>query len=98
MTLLLMALVMGGTPTLEVDPIGHVFTSTEGVEVAVAALRSPGPKHALVRITRAGAYNGPASIPEDGREVSISWNEEKSHALDTAQLLEEYNRQVKTKK
>jgi hypothetical protein len=134
MTLLLMALVMGGTPTPEVDPTGHVFTSTEGVEVAVAALRSPGPKRALVRITRAGA--NPASrvwlaqvserleiseytvtvdkkerrllitragfpvvfLPEDGREVSISWNEEKSHALDTAQLLEQYNRQVKTKK
>jgi len=134
MTLLLMALVMGGTPALEVEPTGHVFTSVEGVEVAVAALRSPGPRRALVRITRTGV--NPASkvwlaqvresleiseysvtvdkkvqrllitragfpvvfLPEDGREVSISWNGEKSDALDTGQLLEEYNRQGKTKK
>ena len=134
MTFLLMALLMGGTPKLEVDPTGHVFTSAEGVEVALAAVRSPGPKRALVRITRAGA--NPASkvwlaqvwerleiseytvtvekkerrlliaragfpvvyLPEDGREVSISWNEEKSRALDTQQLLEEYLRQGKTKK
>ena len=134
MTLLLMALVMGGTAKLEVEPTGHVFTSAEGVEVAVAALRSPGPKRALVRITRAGT--NPASkvwlaqvwesleiseytvtvdkkvhrllitragfpvvfLPGDGREVSISWNEEKSHALDTGQLLEEYLRQGKPKR
>ncbi|RPH70260.1 MAG: hypothetical protein EHM78_12180 [Myxococcaceae bacterium] len=134
MTFLLMALLMGGTPKLEVDPTGHFFTSAEGVEVALAAVRSPGPKRALVRITRAGA--NPASkvwlaqvwerleiseytvtvekkehrllitragfpvvyLPEDGREVSISWNEEKSRALDTQQLLEEYLRQGKTKK
>ena len=55
MALLLMALVMAGTPRLEVEPTGHVFTSTEGVEVAVAALRSPGPRRALVRITCARA-------------------------------------------
>jgi hypothetical protein len=134
MTFLLMALLMGGTPKLEVDPTGHVFTSAEGVEVALAAVRSPGPKRALVRIARARA--NPASkvwlaqvwerleiseytvtvdkkehrllitragfpvvfLPEDGREVSISWNEEKSRALDTQQLLEEYLRQGKTKK
>ena len=126
MTLLLMAVVLGGTPPLEVEPTGHVFTSTEGVEVAVAALRSAGPKRALVRITRAGAT--PASkvslaqvresleisvyttkigrkehellitraghpvvfLPEDGREVAIDWSEEKTHALDPRQLLEEY--------
>jgi hypothetical protein len=134
MTLLLLALVMGGTPKLEVDPTGHVFTSKEGIEVAVAAVRSPGPKQALVRITRPGA--NPASkvwltqvdegqeisqyrvtvdkkvrvilvtrmgfpiviLPEDGREVSIDWSAEKSHALDTRQLLEEYLQQGKTKK
>ena len=134
MTLLLMALVMGGTPKLEVEPTGHVFTSTEGVEVALAAVRSPGPKRALVRLTRTSAT--PTSkvwlaqvwerqeiseyrvtvdkkdhlllvtrmgfpvvfLPEDGREVSISWSNEKTRALDTQQLLEEYLRQGKTKK
>jgi hypothetical protein len=134
MTLLLMALMMTGTSGLEVDPTGHVFTSVEGVEVALAAVRSPGPKRALVRLTRAGA--SPASkvwlaqvregqeiseyrvtvhgkdhlllitrmgfpvvfLPENGREVSISWSDEKSRALDTGQLLEEYLRQSKTKK
>jgi len=134
MTLLLMALLMGGSPKLEVEAIGHVFTSAEGVEVALAVVRSPGPKRALVRITRAGA--NPASkvwlaqrwerqeiseyrvtvekkdhlllvtrlgfpvvfLPEDWREVSISWSDEKSRALDTRQLLEEYLRQEKTKK
>src|SRR5262249_18045654 len=55
MTFLLMALVMGGSPKLEVEPTGGVFTSTEGVEVAVAALRSHGTRRALVRITRVGA-------------------------------------------
>jgi len=133
-TLLLMALVMGGTPKLEVEPTGHVFTSTEGVEVALAAVRSPGPKRALVRLTRTSAT--PTSkvwlaqvwerqeiseyrvtvdkkdhlllvtrmgfpvvfLPEDGREVSISWSNEKTRALDTHQLLEEYLRQGKTKK
>jgi hypothetical protein len=133
MTLLLMALVMGGTP-LNVESTGHVFTSTEGVEVALAAVRSPGPKRALVRISRAGA--NPASkvwlaqvregqeiseyrvtvgkkdhlllvtrmgfpvvfLPEDGREVSLSWSDEKSRALDTGRLLEEYRRQGETKK
>ena len=134
MTLLLMALVMAGTPKLEVEQTGHVFTSAEGVEVALAAVRSPGPRRALVRITRVGA--DPASkvwlaqvwesleiseytvmvgkkehrllitragfpvvfLPDDGREVSISWSEEKTRALDTRQLLEEYLRQGKTKK
>ena len=134
MTLLLMVLVMAGTPTLEVDPTGHVFTSREGIEVALAAVRSPGPKRALVRITRPGA--NPAStvwlaqvresleiseyrvtvgkkdhlllitrmgfpvvfLPEDRREVSIHWSDEKSRALDTRQLLEEYLQQGKTKK
>jgi hypothetical protein len=37
-------------------------------------------------------------LPEDGREVSIEWRDEKSRALDTRQLLEEYLRQEKTKK
>jgi hypothetical protein len=133
MALLLMALVMAGTPRLEVEPTGHVFTSTEGVEVAVAALRSPGPRRALVRITCARAtaaskvwlarvresleiseYSVTVGrkdhlllvtragfpvvfLPEDGREVSISWNEEKTRALETRQLLEEYLRQAKTK-
>ena len=55
MTLLLMALLMAGTPKLEVEPTGHVFTSTEGIEVALAPVRSSGPKRALVRIRRAGA-------------------------------------------
>jgi len=55
MTLLLTALVMAGTPTLQVEPTGHVFTSTDGIEVGVAPVRSSGPKRALVRITRAGA-------------------------------------------
>ena len=133
MTLLLLSMLLGGTPPLEVEPTGHVFTSTEGVEVAVAALRSPGPKRALVRITRTGAT--PASkvwlaqvwesleisvyrtkigkkehellitragfpvvfLPEDGREVAIEWSEQKTHALDPRQLLEEYLRQEKTK-
>ena len=134
MTLLLMALVMAGTPKLEVEPTGHVFTSREGIEVAVAAVRSPGPRRALVRVTRPGT--NPASrvwlaqvhegqemseyrvkvdrkdrvllitrmgfpiviLPEDGREVSIEWSDEKSRALDTRQLLEEYLRQEKAKK
>jgi hypothetical protein len=134
MTLLLMALVMGPTPRLEVEPTGHVFTSREGIEVAVAAVRSPGPRRALVRITRPGT--NPASkvwlalvdegqemseyrvkvdrkdrvllvtrmgfpiviLPEDGREVSIDWSDEKSRALDTRQLLEEYLRQEKARK
>jgi hypothetical protein len=134
MTLLLMAMFVGGAPKLEVEPTGHVFTSAEGVEVAVAAVRSPGPKRALVRITRGGANptskvwlaqvhesleisecrvmvdkkehrllitragNPVVFLPEDGREVSISWSEEKSHALDTRQLLEEYLGKGKTKK
>jgi hypothetical protein len=134
MTLLLMALMMGGPPDLEVEPAGHVYTSMEGVEVALAAVRSPGPKRALVRLTRTGA--NPASrvwlaqvwesleiseytvrigkkehrllitrmgfpvvfLPENGREVSISWSDEKSRALDTGQLLEEYLPQEKRKK
>ena len=50
MTLLLLAMVLGGTPGLEIEPTGHVFTSAEGVEVALVHLRSPGPKRALVRI------------------------------------------------
>ena len=129
MTLLLLALVLGGTPTMEIEPTGHVFTSREGVEVALVHLRSPGPKRALVRITRAGAT--PASkvwlaevwesleisvyrtrvgkkehellitragnpvvfLPEDGRKVAIDWSEEKTHALDPRQLVEEYLRQ-----
>jgi hypothetical protein len=129
-----MALVMGPTPRLEVEPTGHVFTSREGIEVAVAAVRSPGPRRALVRITRPGT--NPASkvwlalvdegqemseyrvkvdrkdrvllvtrmgfpiviLPEDGREVSIDWSDEKSRALDTRQLLEEYLRQEKARK
>ena len=134
MSLLLMALVMGGTPGLEVEPTGHVFTSSEGIEVAVAAVRSPGPKRALVRISRSGAT--PVSKvwlaqvqegqelseyavkvgkrdhvllitrmgfpvvhpPELGREVSIQWSDEKSRALDTRQLLDEYLRQEQSKK
>lgn len=134
MTLFLMALVMAGTAELEVESKGHVFTSTEGVEVALAAVRSPGPRRALVRITRAGAsaaskvwlaqvHEGQeiseyrvtvgkknhlllitrmgfpvVFLPEDGREVAISWNGEKSDALDTGELLEEYRRQGKPKK
>jgi hypothetical protein len=134
MTLLLMAMVVAGAPKLEVEPTGHVFTSTEGVEVAVAALSSPGPRRSLVRITRLGA-NPPSKVwlaqvresleiseyqvtidkkerrllitragfpvvflPEDGREVPISWNEEKTHALDTQRLLQEYLAQGKTGK
>ena len=134
MTLLLMAMVMGGAPELEVDSTGHVFTSAEGIEVALAAVRSPGPKRALVRITRAGA--SPSSkvwlaqvserleiseytvtvgkkehlllitragfpvvfLPEDGRKVSIHWNDEKSRALQTRQLVEEYQRQEQMKR
>jgi hypothetical protein len=134
MTLLLMALVMAGTPKLEVEPTGHVFTSKEGIEVALAHVRSPGPKRALVRITRPGA--NPASkvwltqvdegqemseyrvtvgkkvhlllitrmgfpvviLPEDGRQVPIDWRDEKSRALDTRQLLEDYLQQEKAKK
>jgi len=134
MPLLLMALVMGGTPGLDVEPTGHVFTSNEGIEVSVAAVRSPGPKRALVRITRSGA--SPVSKvwlaqvregqeiseygvkvgnrdhvllitrmgfpvvhpPELGREVSIHWSDEKSRALDTRQLLDEYLRQERAKK
>jgi hypothetical protein len=134
MALFLLAMVLGGTPGLEIEPTGHVFTSAEGIEVALAAVRSPGPKRALVRLTRAGA--SPASkvwlaqvregqemseyrvtiegkdhlllttrmgfpvvfLPENGREVAISWSDEKSRALDTRQLLEEYLAQVKTKK
>jgi hypothetical protein len=134
MTLLLMAVVMAGTPKLEVEPTGHVFTSREGLEVALAAVRPAGPKRALVRITRPGA--SPASKvwlaqvnesleiseytvrvgekshlllvtrmgnpvvypPGDGREVAISWHDEKSRALDTRQLLDEYLRQEKPKK
>jgi len=129
-----MALVMGGTPGLDVEPTGHVFTSNEGIEVSVAAVRSPGPKRALVRITRSGA--SPVSKvwlaqvregqeiseygvkvgnrdhvllitrmgfpvvhpPELGREVSIHWSDEKSRALDTRQLLDEYLRQERAKK
>jgi len=133
MTLLLLAMVLGRTVPLEVEPTGHVFTSSEGVEVAVAVLRSPGPKRALVRITRAGptptskvwlarvwesleisVYTTKVGrkehellitragfpvvfLPEDGREVAIDWSEEKTHALDPRQLLEEYLRQEKTK-
>jgi len=134
MTLLLMALVMGATPELEVEPTGHVFTSREAIEVAVAAVRSPGPRRALVRVTRPVA--NPASkiwlaqvdegqemseytvrigkkehlllitrmgfpiviLPENGREVSLEWSDEKSRALDTRQLLEEFLRQEKAKK
>jgi hypothetical protein len=134
MPLLLMALVMGGTPGLDVEPTGHVFISNEGIEVSVAAVRSPGPKRALVRITRSGA--SPVSKvwlaqvregqemseygvkvgnrehvllitrmgfpvvhpPELGREVSIHWSDEKSRALDTRQLLDEYLRQERAKK
>ena len=55
MTSLLLAIVLGGTPGLEIEPTGYVFTSAEGVEVALVHLRSPGPKRALLRITRAGA-------------------------------------------
>lgn len=134
MTPLLMAMVVAGAPNLEVEPTGHVFTSTEEVEVAVAAIQSPGPKRALVRITGAGANpaskvwlaqvqealeiseyqvtidktqrrllitragNPVVNLPEGGREVPISWNEGKSHALDTRQLLEEYLGQVQTRK
>jgi hypothetical protein len=134
MTLLLMAMVMAGTLVLEVEPTGHVFTSRDGLEVALAAVRSPGPKRALVRITRPGASPAPkvwlAQVserleiseytvtvggksrlllvtragfpvvypPEEEREVSISWNDEKSRALDTRQLLDEYLRQGKPKK
>ena len=47
-------------------------------------------------ITRAG--NPVVNLPEGGREVPISWNEGKSHALDTRQLLEEYLGQVQTRK
>jgi hypothetical protein len=134
MTLLLMAVMMTGTPELEVDPQGHVFTSREGIEVALAAVRSPGPKRALVRLTRGGMSTASkvwlarvresleiseytvkvgkkehlllitragfpvVYLPEDGREVSIHWHDEKTRALDTRQLLEEYQRQEKTKK
>jgi hypothetical protein len=135
MTFLLMAVVMmAGTPELEVDPTGHVFISREGIEVALAAVRSPGPKRALVRLTRGGTSTASKVwlaqvhesleiseytvmvgkkehrllitragfpvlfLPEDGREVAISWSDEKSRALDTRQLLEEYQRQQKTKK
>lgn len=130
MTLLLMALV-AGTSELEVDPTGHVFTSREGIEIALAAVRSPGPKRALVRITRGGQSTASkvwlakvwerleiseytvkvgkkehlllitragfpvVFLPEDGREVSIHWHDEKSRALDTRKLLEEYRRQEK---
>ena len=134
MMLLLMAVLMAGTPRLEVEPTGHVFTSMEGIEVALVRVRPPEPKRALVRITRPGA--NPASkiwlaqldegqemseyrvkadkkdrvllvtrmgfpiviLPEDGREVSIEWSDEKSRALDTRQLLENYLRQEKAKK
>ena len=134
MTVLLMALVMGGTPGLDVEPTGHVFTSNEGIEVSVAAVRSPGPRRALVRITRPGAsppskvwlaqvregqeiseygvrvgnkdhvllitrMGSPVVIPPElGREVSIHWSDEKSRALDTRQLLDEYLRQERPKK
>lgn len=134
MPLLLMALMMGGTPPLDVEPTGHVFTSSEGIEVALAAVRSPGPKRALVRLRRPGA--SPAArvwlaqvnegqeisdftvrvgkkdhlllitrmgfpvvfLPEDGRKVPIDWSDEKSRALDTRQLLDEYLRQEAPKK
>jgi hypothetical protein len=135
MTFLLMAVVMmTGAPELEVDPTGHVFTSREGIEVALAAVRSPGPRRALVRLTRGGMSTASkvwlarvwesleiseytvkigkkdhrllitragfpiVYLPEDGREVSIHWHDEKSRALNTRQLLEEYQRQEKTKK
>jgi len=134
MPLLLMAFLMAGPPTLQVEPIGHVFTSTEGIEVALAPVRCSGPKRALVRITRAGATPTPkvwlatvwesqeiseyrvtvgkkdhlllvtrmgfpvVYLPENGREVSISWSDEKTRALDTRQLLEEYLRQEKTRR
>ena len=134
MALLLMAVVMGGTPKLEVDPTGHVFTSMEGIEIALAAVRSPGPKRALVRITRGEASTASkvwlakvwerleiseytvtvgkkehlllitragfpvVFLPEDGREVPIHWNDQKSRALDTRRLLLEYQEQEKTKK
>jgi hypothetical protein len=134
MTLLLMAMVIAGTPKLEVEKTGHVFTSREGLEVALAAVRPPGPKRALVRITRPGA--SPASQvwlarvnesleisqytvtlgghphlllvtrmgnpvvypPGEPREVAITWHDEKSRALDTRQLLDEYLRQEAPKK
>jgi hypothetical protein len=133
MTLLLMTFLMAGTPKLEVESTGHVFTSTEGLEVSLAAVRPPGPKRALVRITRAGTPTSKVwlatvwesqeiseyrvtvgkkdhlllvtrmgfpvvYLPEDGREVSISWSDEKTRALDTRQLLEDYLRQEKTRR
>ncbi len=54
MTLLLMALAMTGTAELEVDSTGHVFISTEGIEVALAAVRPSEPKRALIRLTVPG--------------------------------------------
>jgi hypothetical protein len=134
MTALLMALLVAGTGKLEVEPTGHVFISSEGIEVALAAVRSPGPKRALVRISRAGpppswsvwlATVGERQeiseyrvmvgkkdhlllvtrmgfpvlfLPEDGREVPISWSDEKTRVLDTGQLLAEYLQQGKTRK
>ena len=73
MTLLLMAVVMAGTPELEVEPTGHVFTSREGIEVSLAAIRSPGPRRALVRLSGPGA--SPASKVwlaqvREGQEIS----------------------------
>lgn len=134
MALLLVAVLMAGTPELEVEPTGHVFTSNEGIEVSLAAVRSPGPRRSLVRITRAGASPSskvwlahvregqeiseygvklgkkdhvllitrmgfPVVMPPDlGRQVAIHWSDEKSRALDTRQLLEEYLRQEQPKK
>jgi len=134
MALLLMAVLMAGTPRLEVERTGHVFTSNEGIEVALAAVRTPGPERALVRITRPGASraskvwlaqvhesleiseytvtvagkshlllvtrmgNPVVYPPGDGRQVAVSWHEQKSRALDTQQLLDEYLRQGSEKK
>jgi hypothetical protein len=55
-----------------------------------------GKKDHLLLITRMGFPV--VFLPEDGREVSIEWSDEKSRALDTRQLLEEYLRQEQTKK
>jgi hypothetical protein len=72
--------------------LARVWESLEISEYTVKI----GPKDHRLLITRAGfpvVY-----LPEDGREVSIHWHDEKSRALNTRQLLEEYRRQEKTKK
>ena len=55
-----------------------------------------GKKEHLLLITRAGFPV--VFLPEDGRKVSIHWNDEKSRALQTRQLVEEYQRQEQMKR